>query len=149
MSTAIVYDFKDIKRLQDRLAKLGNFDHAALLEVVGAEGESQTHRRLREEKTDPEGNAWESWSDDYALTRHGGNSLLMGEGDLDDSVQFVVGIDQVEIGSNLPHAAIHNFGGEEVGINIPARQYLGFSDENEADLLAVIDDFLDDQLRAL
>ena len=117
--------------------------------MVGAEAETQTHRRLRDEKSDPDGNAWESWSDDYALTRHGGNSLLMGEGDLDDSIQFIVGIEQVEIGSNLPYAAIHNFGGEEVGINIPARQYLGFSDENEMDLLAVVDDFLADELKAL
>jgi phage gpG-like protein len=51
----------------------------------------------------------------------------------------VVG-DEVEIGSNLIYAATHQMGDEER--NIPARAYLGLSDDDESELQEVIDDFI-------
>lgn len=117
-----------------------------LLEAVGAEVESQTHRRLRDEKESPDGEPWADWSENYAATRHGGHSLLMGEGSLDESIQFVASPDQVEVGTNLIYAAIQQFGGEEVGQPIPARPYLGLSDENREDLLDVLTDWAEQQI---
>ena len=55
--------------------------------------------------------------------------------------------DEVEVGTNVEYAAIHQFGGDEVGINIPARPYLGLSPDNEADLLSVVEDFIEEALR--
>lgn len=53
----------------------------------------------------------------------------------------------MEVGTNVEYAAIHQFGGDEVGINIPARPYLGLSPDNEADLLGVVEDFIEQALR--
>lgn len=141
--SGIQIEISGLERLQDRLAAIADLksDHD-FLDAIGAEIESQTHRRIREEKTAPDGQKWPKWSDDYAATRHGGHSLLMGHGELDDSIQFDVDGDEVLVGSNLIYAAIHQFGGAEVGIPIPARPYLGLSPENLEDLEAVIDDFI-------
>ena len=138
-----------LERLNRRLAEMtaGLKDFGPLLEGLGAEVESQTRRRISEEKAAPDGKPWKAWSDAYGETRHGGHSLLEGEGDLLDSIQYVVDGDRVEIGTNLIYGAIHQFGGDEVGIAIPARPYLGVSQENEEDLLAVLDDWADRQLR--
>lgn len=147
--TALQYDLTGIARLEKRLARLANPDTAALLDSIGAEVESQTRRRIEEEKTSPEGQPWPEWSDRYAATREGDQSLLSGGGDLLDSITHNVTGGQVEIGSNLVYAAIHQFGGAEVGINIPPRPYLGVSPENQADLAAIVDNWVDAQLAAL
>ena len=139
-----------VGRLNRRISELaaGLTDFRPLLEAIGAEVESQTRRRISEEKASPDGTPWQPWSEAYGETRHGGHSLLEGEGDLLDSIQYVVEGDRVEIGSNLIYAAIHQHGGDEVGIPIPARIYLGLSPENEEDLLAILDDWTERQLRA-
>ncbi len=115
--------------------------------AIGAEVESQTRRRIEEGGPDPDGTPWEEWSDAYAGTRHAGHSLLVGEGDLLDSIQFITRGAEVEVGTNLIYGAIHQFGGDEVGMNIPARPYLGLSPDNEADLLGVVEDFIEEALR--
>ena len=138
-----------LDRLNRRLGQIaaGLTDFRPLLESLGAEVESQTRRRISEEKASPEGAAWKPWTEAYAATRRGGHSLLEGEGELLDSIQFLPEGDRVEIGTNLIYGAIHQFGGAEVGINIPARPYLGISSANEDDLLAILDGWADRQLR--
>ena len=106
--TRIEVDLRGLVRVQGRIDKLARLDRAALLDGIGAEVESQTRRRLEEEKTAPDGEPWELWSDRYQRTRHGGHSLLVGEGDLLDSIQYQVAGDEVEVGSNLVYAAIGN-----------------------------------------
>lgn len=133
------------RRISELAARLTDF--RPLLESVGAEIESQTRRRISEENAAPDGTPWQPWSDDYAETRHGGHSLLEGEGELLDSIQYLVEGDRVVVGTNLVYGAIHQFGGDEVGIPIPARPYLGIGPENEEDLEAVINDWADRQLR--
>ncbi|KAB7624324.1 phage virion morphogenesis protein [Alkalilimnicola sp. S0819] len=140
--TALKFDLNQLRSLDKRLEKLGDLDREGLLEGLGAEGESQTRRRIQEEKRGPDGAAWPDWSARYAGTRHGGHSLLLGEGDLLDSIQSRVSGGRVEWGSNLVYAAIHQFGGAGVGSNIPERAYLGISSANEEDLDAVVDDWL-------
>ena len=148
--THIQVDLKGLKRLQARIEKLGKPDRAKLLRGMGAEVESQTRRRLSEEKTDADGAPWKDWTPGYAKSRHSGHSLLEGEGDLIDSINSQVHGDTVEIGSNLVYAAIHQFGGAEAGMPfIPARPYLGLSSENMTDVLGVVEDFLDDHLGAV
>jgi len=131
---------------QKQLLQMGGPDFTAeLLESVGALVESQTRRRIQEEKESPEGEAWEAWSERYAATRHGGNSLLQGEGDLLDSIQYLAGDDEVEVGSNLVYAATHQYG--DPGRGIPARPYLGLSDEDEQEIDELIRDFAGDLTR--
>jgi phage virion morphogenesis protein len=132
-----------IEALADRLLA----DRPALMEAIGAEGETQTRRRLRTEKTAPDGTAWPDWSPGYAATRHGGHSLLMGKGHLEDSITSDAGADGVTWGSNLVQAAVHQAGADfstikgHRRVKIPARPYLGLSAENEADMQAVLDDW--------
>ena len=132
-----------LRRLEQRLAAIADAGaRRSLLESVAAEIETQTHRRIRAGGPAPDGAAWPEWSDLYAETRHGGQSLLFGEGDLDDSIQALVSADQAEVGTNLVYGAIHQFGGEEVGRpGLRARPYLGLSSEDEADIEAIIDDW--------
>ncbi|KJS28558.1 MAG: hypothetical protein VR64_24000 [Desulfatitalea sp. BRH_c12] len=173
MSVGLTYDLSVIDRLRDRIDALADVDRRQLLEVVGATVESQTRRRIEEDKAAPDGSAWQEWSSRYKDSRHGGHKLLEGEGDLLDSINYVVSDDQVEVGSNLVYAGIHQFGSSDpvkvpahqrrikqafgrvlsfpvwanVGPysfsqNIPERPYLGTSADDEAELEAVVDDFL-------
>lgn len=86
----------DIKMAMERLADSGL--RAELLDSIGAVAESQTRRRITDEKASPGGEPWQDWSTRYAKTRHGNQSLLQGNGDLLDSVTFVVERDRVHVG---------------------------------------------------
>lgn len=140
-SLELNHDLSGLGRLQGRIKRLTDLDKHSLLETVGAVVESQTKRRLQTEKESPDGQPWTDWSPRYAKTRHGGHSLLMNEGNLDDSIQFLVTADSVEIGSNLVYAAPQQFGLEER--HIPERPFLGLSADNSAEMVAEVDSFLD------
>lgn len=91
---------------------------------------------------------------------------------LDSIIHNVLGPDSVEVGSNMVYAALHNFGGQvavtaksrryfwwrffQTGdafwrnlaltkrshLQIPQRQFLGLSAENEDDLVGIVEDFM-------
>lgn len=101
----------EIKRYERLISVLGDPSHKLdLLEHIGAVVESQTRRRIKDEKTAPDGSKWQDWSEGYAKTRHGNQSLLMGDGDLLDSIQYLVKGNHVHIGSPLPYAGVHQDG---------------------------------------
>jgi phage virion morphogenesis protein len=109
-----------------------------LYEGIGGLLESQTRRRLSEEKTSPDGVAWPEWTAAYADSRHKGQRLLVGEGDLLDSIAWDLAGDDLEWGSNLEYAAIHQHGGTSSmkpgPAAIPAREFLGLSTANEQEI---------------
>lgn len=153
MSIGLQFDLSSIGRLQERIARLGNIDRRGLLEQLTSEVESQTRERITSgaEKA-PDGEPWQSWTSRYAATRHGDNSMLDGEGDLEDSITSEIEGDEALIGSNLVYAAIHQFGGTPDmapgPAGIPARAYLGFSRDNLDEIEAVADRWLDKHLEA-
>lgn len=111
---------------------VGVFDRADLRDGVGALLESSTRRRISEEKAGPDGEAWAAWSPAYAKTREAQHSLLVGEGDLLDSIAFRTGANEIAVGSGLVQAAALHFGGEEIDRpELPARPYLGLSEGDE------------------
>lgn len=142
----LIYDLRAIDKLEERIAAIAGFDRRKLLDVIGSTVESQTRRRIEEDKTDPEGVAWPKWSEKYAKTRRANQRMLDGEGDLLDSIGYVPDAEQVEIGvgvetgSNLIYAATHQMGDDSR--NIPARAYLGLSLDDESELEKVVDDFI-------
>jgi len=141
------YDLKEEAILQERLNKLAGLDvQKDFLGDLGALVESQTRRRLSEEKESPDGVAWVEWSDQYANTRHSGHSLLEGEGDLIDSIDNFVENNAVSIGSPLVYAAIQHAGGEEVGKDIPERPYLGLSEDNKKEISGALESFIEGAL---
>jgi phage virion morphogenesis protein len=108
------------------------------LVVLGGLAESQTRRRIAQEKTAPDGEVWAPWSEAYAKSRRPGHSLLQAEGSLLDSIAaYDVSDDEERVGSNLVYAAIHQAGGlpdmAPGPAAIPARPYLGLSDANIAE----------------
>ena len=110
---------------------------AGLTDAAGAILESSTRDRF-EIKSAPDGAAWVPWSEAYDDTREDHHSLLVEEGDLRDSIaSYSTGV-EVHVGSNLIYAAHHHFGGDEIGSGIPARPYLGISDEDEIDLADLV-----------
>jgi phage virion morphogenesis protein len=121
-------------------------DRRQLLDGAGAVLESSARRRIQSDKRGPDGERWPNWSESYAQTRHAGHSLLSAEGHLLDSIRAEVRGDEVEVGTNLVYGAVQQFGGDEVGMAIPARPYLGVSTEDERDILAVADAWADDLL---
>jgi phage gpG-like protein len=151
MSAALHTDFSQVARISRAMAQLSALDKDALLDGLGFLAENQIKTRIREEKRAPDGSPWAPLSDDYeqrkAQVSSGG--LLVRHNFLHDSIQHLVLGDAVAIGSNLVQAAHLNFGGEDIGTGMPAREYLGFSPDNLADLRELAEDYLQQQLEAL
>lgn len=144
--TALEFDFSDLDMIQERVDSLTDLDKDELLGALGTELESQTRRRITEEKESPDGEVWQpltsKWATRKAQTSSGG--LLEFQGHLVDSIAWQIEGDSVAVGSEIVYAAIQHFGGAEVGRSgHPAREYLGLSPENIDDLEAVVSDFLE------
>ena len=156
--TSFSVETKGVEKIREVFRQLQNPDLRPLLDALGAEGESQTRRRISEEKTAPDGTPWEPLAEDYERRKREGimrggvrvassGGILEFEGEMLDSINYqVTGDDTVEWGSNLEYAAIHQFGGAEVGMNILARPFLGLSVEDEADMDNIITDWAQDML---
>lgn len=128
-------------RLAHLAARIGSA--GPVLEAIGGVVESQTRRRLGEDKKGPDGEAWPAWSPGYAASCKPGQTLLEAEGHLIDGIHYMVEGDQVEIGSGLVYAAIQQFGGAEVGRpGHPARPYLGIGHDDETEIAAVLGDWI-------
>jgi phage virion morphogenesis protein len=139
----------ELGKTAERLLELSHMEKREILDGIGAEVETQTKRRIADEKESPDSIEWPEWSPKYEKTRHAGHSLLQNENDLLNSISYIVYIDgsKVEIGTNLIYAATHQFGDDTR--NIPARTYLGFSSENLEDIQAIVDDFMSEHMKSL
>lgn len=154
MSAGVQIDLRALERIQEAVSRMADAPLGELKEGLGAELESQTRNRIEFEKESPEGIAWPDWSDTHAATRHGGHSLLQGEGDLLDSIQYQIQGDQILVGSPLVYAGTMQWGAKQGAFgrtsrngpipwgDIPAREYLGLSIENEEDLVELVEDFI-------
>ncbi len=146
MSLSLHVDLSTLDRLAARIKRISHTSPRKLLEDAGAVLESSARRRIDSEKRGPGGDPWPQWSPGYAKSRHGGQSLLSSGGDLLDSLRQDLQATGLEVGSDLPYAALHQFGGAEVGMATPARPYLGISTQDEEEILAAVDSWIDDIL---
>ena len=142
----------DLSEAQAKLARLSTSDLDTVTYEIGALIEDQTKRRIADEKTAPDGTPWAPWSDAYAQSLKRRNritprSLLVGENNLLTSIQNYTTGETARVGTNLVYGAIHQFGGEAVGKNIPARPYLGISDDNATEITDLVTDRLEDLLQ--
>lgn len=154
MSAGMRVDLSALASVRDLIDRIGKADLQRLADSLGAEIESQTRRRIQDEKTAPDGTPWAPWSDVHAATRHGGHSLLQGEGDLLDSIQYLLEGTEIHVGSPLVYAGVMQHGADQGEFgrtsrngpipwgDIPGRPYLGLSAENEGDLSGIVQDFL-------
>ncbi|SFQ14362.1 phage virion morphogenesis (putative tail completion) protein [Roseivivax halotolerans] len=146
MSGVVLSADFDFGRAADAIARLADPDIDELAFNVGQLLETQSRTRISDEKVAPGGAPWAAWSADYAATRSAQHSLLVGENDLLESVQNYSAGAEAKVGTNLVYGAIHQFGGEPVGMPIPARPYLGVSDENAAEIEDLVIDYLEELL---
>ena len=141
---AIELDVAQLVRMNTAIAadlrRLADADKRQLLADIGVELEGQTQERFDAEQ-DPDGTAWQPWSERYAQRRAGdGGSILRRSGDLASDVSTQLNDDQVEHGSRKVYAAPHQYGWPERGI--PQRQIFGFSPQNVEELGMLVEDFV-------
>lgn len=139
----------DIDAAVGALGRLTEEQLALLAYEIGALVEDQTKLRIADEKAAPDGTPWAPWSARHAATRNTGNairhSLLVGEGDLRDSIQnFTTSLDAV-VGTPLIYGATHQFGSTDG--TIPARPYLGLSADNRIAIEDLVIGRLEDLLQ--
>jgi phage gpG-like protein len=136
---AMEIDLREYGRLQRAIVGLSQARFHGLMDAIGTEVESQTRRRIDDEKRSHDGKDWKDWSREYAKTRGPQHSLLVGEGHLRDSTthNVVAGGLELEVGSNLVYAGVHQ----------KTRPYLGLSRRDEDDVLGVVDDFMRSRMR--
>ncbi|KAF7787191.1 hypothetical protein PRUB_a4069 [Pseudoalteromonas rubra] len=116
---------------------------------IAAIMEGAAEDAFAEERSPVTGEPWPTLSENYLKNnpkRVGGQMLQVSAGGLAASIAADSGKLWAEIGSNKPYAAIHNFGGlpdmAPGPAAIPQREYLGVSQEDEGDILAVLESFL-------
>ncbi len=138
-------------------------DLSPLMEMCGALLETSTKDRLRDSNVAPDGTPWPV----SMRAQFDGGKTLVESSRLANSIQYIAGPAQVEVGSNVIYAGIHQTGGEirpksgaalsfalpgggwaTVGkVTIPARPYLGISDQDREDLTATTVEYLDARVR--
>lgn len=129
-SISIDYKFPD-KEIAARLRALvdaGEDLEPAFIDI-GEGLLNSTHDRW-EQQVDPEGNAWEPLDPKYqARKKKNADKVLVLEGFMRDTLAYNTSRQSMEMGTNLIQGATHQFGDEERGI--PAREYLGVSEDDE------------------
>lgn len=138
---------------QEVITRLATFDENELLTTIGAVGESQTRRRITDEKTAPDGTPWKPNLEGTSILMRSGDNLL-------GSVAYITGSGTVAWGASWWLAHVHQdgavirpkdadklafmLGGKLVlakQVVIPAREFVGVSSENETELEHTITDF--------
>ena len=126
------------KALGKAAHKLG--DTQALMESVGDALVSGTLKRFQDEE-DPTGKKWPK--SQRAAKKDG--QTLTDTALLRRSVDYAATSDKVMVGSNLPYARIHQKGGKTGKghkVDMPARPYLGVSEEDMDEVRETVADFL-------
>lgn len=131
-------------------------------ELASSIGESLVSSTLErfEESKDPDGNAWtpsaRAWGEGLkgkarrglGLKGRGGRGFgktLVNKGLLRGSITYEATPQRVVVGTNVVYAAIHQFGGmagRGRKVRIPARPYVGISEEDVLECRSMMTDFL-------
>ncbi|MCZ7858524.1 phage virion morphogenesis protein [Agrobacterium salinitolerans] len=152
----------------DTLAALQRLYAAAgdLLPVFKNIGEYETQVTKQRfiSETDPDGVAWQDLNTLYATTKKGPGKLR-GETRRLSQIIYQAANDNVEIGSDVIYARIHNEGGvirpknasalvfsmggqtfKVKSVTMPQRRFLGFSDADQVEIQSIIQDHFQDAI---
>jgi phage virion morphogenesis protein len=149
MTASIEFEDDDVQRMLQRLLSATG-DVSPALRNIGEILVPSTQSRF-ETKTGPDGAAWERNSPVTTL-RKGRDNPLFEHGDLARQIHYaLIGDDTLEVGSSLPYAAMQQFGGTKDEFpwlwgDIPARPFLGISDDDKASILDEIQAHIEDAL---
>jgi phage virion morphogenesis protein len=114
-------------------------DPAPALRDIG-ETLLNSHRRRFEEGIAPDGTPWVPLSPAYQRRKKKNqDKILVLDGHL-EMLNYDVKPDGLELGTNRIYGATHQFGAPER--NIPARSFLGLSDDDRTDVLEILREYL-------
>ncbi|WP_333822853.1 phage virion morphogenesis protein [Pinisolibacter sp.] len=144
-----------------RLGAAGDNPHG-FLENIGEILLKSTRERFRTE-TDPEGKPWAPLNPLYAAGKKAGTKILEASGQLASTIVYQIAESALVVGTNRPHARVHQFGativpksgaalvfsmgGETIrakSVTVPARPFLGVSTEDRERIVEFADDFFAD-----
>lgn len=152
IGVSIALDQRAFQGALNRLSALVDFSGAALLEEIAALGESQTRRRITDEKTAPDGTPWKPNLAGTSILLQSGQNLLASVASSSDDEEAVWGAgwefahihqDGAVITANTAAALSFRVGDRSVhakSVTIPARPFVGLSAENRAELDELITD---------
>lgn len=144
--------------LRDAQARLDNMEPA--FRDIG-EQLVESHKRRFQEGVAPDGSAWapksEATIERYRRAGHGGRTrpLIGPSGRLSSEIAYYANAAGAEVGSSLIYSAVMQegagrgaFGADARGRpipwgDIPARVWLGLSDQDERDILDIVDEHLE------
>lgn len=139
VSVQIAYDDGGVMEMFALLIQFGQNPEPAL-KGVGEYLLIRTEDRFDAE-TGPGGIEWlELKPATRALKRH--SKILTEESRLRDSFAYQAAGNELDFGTNVIYAAVHQFGFDDRGI--PARPFVGLDDEDEAEIVAVLGDYLEE-----
>lgn len=103
-----------------------------------------SYRERFERQEAPSGEPWAPLSEEYRRRkRKNRDRILMLEGYLADMPRYRTTPDELEFGTNRIYGATHQFGDPSRGI--PARPFLGLSDDDEQMVLEILEEFLQER----
>lgn len=151
----------DISKLKAQIKKLENVDFKSVSNALAEVGRTSTIERFKKQ-VGPDG---KTWPDSTRVKEIGGRTLT-DTGGLRKSIRSKVSNTGFALGTNLKYAATHQFGDQgrvirarnkkalrfrvggqwvtkkKVIVNIPARPYLGFNDDDIEEMIGTIEDYL-------
>lgn len=131
-----------LQRLQQHVSDL-----TPVYRDIGEQVQNQTKQRFRDQ-IDPDGIPWRDYaplSDEYQARKDkNADKILVYDGYLSGGIHYQATGQDVMIGTKEKYGATHQFGREEDGI--PARPFLGLSDEDKAEVLEIIEQHIRDAI---
>lgn len=158
MSSIYVEITGDLQELLRDMAKLENADTGAAMAAIGEGLRESTIRRF-DTSTSPEGKKWKA----SVRVREKGGKTLIKTAKLRNSIHTEYDDTGMAVGTNSIYAATHQLGAsgrqikpknrkvlkfqingkwisaKKVTVNIPARPFLGISEEDEGEIRAILD----------
>ncbi|UXZ55819.1 phage virion morphogenesis protein [Halomonas sp. 7T] len=132
------------RAITDLMSKGENL--TAPMKSIGEEMINRTQQRFRDKEA-PDGTPWAANSP-VTEKRKGHGRVLEGESnELSKQFSYSAASDSVEWGSLMVYAAMQNYGGTKAEFphlwgDIPGREFIGFSDDDEDEVLGILADHL-------
>ncbi len=100
-----------------------------------------SHRDRWDEQSSPDGTPWAPLSEKYqAKKQRHANEILRLNDDLRDTLNYQAEPLSLYFGTPLEYGAAHQFGRDD--INLPARPYLGLSQQDADEVLSILSGYL-------
>ena len=153
MRINIDLDDHAVRQAFNRLLSAGA-DVSPLLQDVGERLLTSTKDRFDDQKA-PDGTPWAPLSAaTKARKKKNKDKILIQDGYLKGQIDYQIGGDTLLVGSSLIYASTHQFGAEKGSFgktkrgapipwgDIPARPFLGLSDDDRRDILEIVSDYI-------